>query len=146
MSKIKILDNFFDDEDLLFFNKLVESEGKTQTIREIPEISKKVNDKYKDKLNSIGVTSIEKYVSISCSNSGVGRHKDEKLGDYTHKILIYLNDVPNGGTIIFDGGKDIKIENKANKLVLFDISLEHMSEKFDMKYKKKAIGFRPIMA
>ena len=145
MNKIKILENFLDDEDLEMFIKLVESVGKTQIIKEMPEITKKINNKYKDKLKSIGVSSVERFITISCSNSGVGRHKDEKLGDYTHKILIYLNDVPNGGTIIFNGAQEIKIENKSNKLVLFDISLEHMSEKFDMKYTKKAIGFRPIM-
>ena len=63
------------------------------------------------------------------------------------KILIYLNNVEKGGTIFYGcGGGEEKIANKKNRCVIFDMDIEHESEKFDggvkRDVKKKAIGFR----
>jgi hypothetical protein len=76
-------------------------------------------------------------------------------GKEKYKILIYLNNVENGGTIFYEGEKGRTkekvhvVKNQRNRLVLFDINLEHESEKFRTKVvvdipRKKAIGFRLI--
>jgi hypothetical protein len=62
-------------------------------------------------------------------------------------MFIYLNEVPNGGTIFFDGADEQLVENKLNRLVIFNIGLYHKSQNFlvgDNTFNKKLIGFRII--
>ena len=45
---------------------------------------------------------------------------------------------------LIDDGKEILVENKINRLVLFDINIEHKGQEFSSDYIKKTIGFRTI--
>ena len=75
----------------------------------------------------------------------LGKHKDSiTLYKEKYKILIYLNEVINGGTIFYIDSSTQLVENKKNRLVIFDINLPHESQKFNGEQEKIAIGFRLI--
>jgi hypothetical protein len=109
-------------------------------------LASSIFSKYKDAFNAISVIGLHPSVTITNNNTCIRRHLDKKIGRETHKILIYLNDVPDGGTIFYIGDKERIVENRKGRLVLFDISLEHSGQEFDGRnYRKMAIGFRPLM-
>jgi hypothetical protein len=81
-------------------------------------------------------------VTITNSNNPVFKHTDSKFKNEQFKILIYLNNVHNGGTVFYTEKTSISIMNKENRLVVFDINIPHESQKFSKSDKKIAIGFR----
>lgn len=100
----------------------------------------------KEKLLQINPNWVGLYDKITKTNNfkPLNKHIDKKLFDEKHKMFIYLNEVPDGGSIFFDKNEELLIENKLNRLVIFDISLPHQSQNFIKKKKifKKIIGFR----
>ena len=147
-----VRDNFLEEIDVEKYRKYVDKSGKIQSIIEDEKMAGEFWSKYGGKLlDCCCEGKIMKYVTITNSSRPVGRHKDSKMGGEKYKILIYLNSVEKGGTIFYGGekGKVRKIENKANRCVIFDMDMEHESEKFDggekRTTKKKAIGFRVVI-
>ena len=97
---------------------------------------------YVDKFKELGILGISDDITISKNNKPIPKHRDTKVSGETHKILIYLNNV--SGTYFYIDGKEILVENKVNRLVLFDINIEHKGQEFSCDYIKKTIGFRTI--
>jgi hypothetical protein len=63
------------------------------------------------------------------------------------KLSFYLNDIVDAGTIFYgENDKEVYVQNKMGRAILFDINLEHASQKFtphsDIKY---VLGARPII-
>jgi hypothetical protein len=145
MSVISI-DNFLEPEDLIKYQNYVLCSGLTQKIKEDYELTSDFWNKYGDKLNQnlkdlSNFSGLYPYVTITNSNVPVFKHTDSKFKNEKFKILIYLNNVHNGGTIFYTE-ETISIINKENRLVVFDIDIPHESQKFSKDHKKIAIGFR----
>lgn len=140
---ISTIDNFLDKDDLELYLSLVSKSKSSQTIIEDATITDNFWMKYQSKLKDHHLDLVGIYPKITITNSKkpVIRHMDLKFEDERFKILIYLNEVPNGGTIFYDDNP-VLVDNKENRLVLFDITLHHQSHKFDTEIKKMAIGFR----
>jgi len=103
----------------------------------------KYGDKLNQNLNGISTFSgLYHHVTITNSTNPVFKHTDSKFNNEKFKILIYLNNVQNGGTVFYKENSVITIMNKENRLVVFDIKIPHESEKFCKNDKKIAIGFR----
>ena len=144
---IYTIDDFFDENDLKYFLDYVQNKNITQEILNEPQIANIFWQKYREDIVNIPVLNkcigICPSVTITNSSNPISRHVDKKRHGEQYKILIYLNDVPNGGTIFYpeDTDKPILIENRANRFVLFDINIPHKSQVF-FNSKKIAIGFR----
>ena len=141
---IIIIDNFLESCDVVKYREYVEKVGKTQSIITDEKMTGEFWEKYGDKIGGIGI--ILPYVTVTNSTKPVSRHKDGKLRGEKYKILIYLNGIEkNGGTIFYVNGGVERVQNKENRLVLFDMDIEHESEKFRGDgIVKKAIGFRVL--
>lgn len=141
--RVTFVDNFLTEEDLRFYEYFVKSSNQIQTIVENETYTNNFLRKYSEKLSNIlTITKILPKVTITNSKKPVIRHTDCRYQDENYKLLIYLNDIPNGGTIFFENRKSILVENKKNRLVIFDMSLPHESQPFTGEVKKLAIGFR----
>lgn len=145
-SLLTIIDDFFDKETLKAVSILVLKSRDRQRIVSNPRITDYIYRKCEDKFRSIGITGLQPHITITKNNMPIGKHVDSYLPGVTHKILIYLSNVPDGGTIFYVDGQPHLVENKVNRMVLFDIRLEHESQKFSPKLLKIAIGFRPIFS
>lgn len=139
----KVIDNFLSIEDLEMLSEYVDNNGSAQSRYKSKDIANYVYTNYVDKFNEFGIFGLSDEITISKNNKPIPRHRDNKVSEETHKILIYLNNVNNGGgTYFYIGGKEILVENKENRLVLFDINIEHKGQEFSSDYIKKTIGFR----
>lgn len=142
-NKVVFIDDFLDETDLGFYQNLIKSYNHPQTIIENEIYPSQFLKKYKDKLSdTLKITKILSRVTVTNSIKPVIKHTDCKYEDENYKLLIYLNEIPNGGTIFYNGRKSILVENKKNRLVIFDMSLPHESQSFTGNVKKVAIGFR----
>ena len=142
-NRLVFIDDFLDETDLRFYQNFIKSYNHSQTIIENQMYPSQFLEKYKEKLSDVlTISTILPKVTITNSIKPVIKHTDCKYQDENYKLLIYLNDIPNGGTVFFDGRKSILVENKKNRLVIFDISLPHESQSFTGNVKKLAIGFR----
>ena len=147
---VRFVDNFLEECDLLKYQEYVEKVKTRQSIIKDEKTTREFWQKYGEKVGVCGGKEILPYVTVTNSKKPLGKHKDSKMGGEKYKVLIYLNEIKNGGTIFYNnlegGGKKELIENKVNRMVLFDMDIEHESEKFsednDIIIKKKAIGFR----
>jgi len=141
----KIIDNFLSIEDLEMLLEYVENNGSAQSRFKSKDTANYMYTKYEDTFKEFGILGLNDEITISNNNKPIPKHKDNKISGETHKILIYLNNVNNGGgTYFYIDGKEILVENKVNRLVLFDINIEHKGQEFSRDCKKKTIGFRPI--
>jgi hypothetical protein len=141
----KIIDNFLSIEDLEMLLEYVENNGSAQSRFKSKDTANYMYTKYEDTFKELGILGLNDEITISNNNKPIPKHKDSKISGETHKILIYLNNVNNGGgTYFYIDGKEILVENKVNRLVLFDINIEHKGQEFSRDCKKKTIGFRPI--
>lgn len=138
---MKIIDDFLDEKDLLKYQEFVKSSGKKQNIIEDQKMTSEFWRKYGSKCGD-DVKEIYPYVTITNNSKPVGRHRDAILKEERYKILIYLNDITNGGTKFYVGGETVQIKNAKNRMVMFDMSIEHESEIFKSKTNKMVIGFR----
>jgi len=141
------IDDFLEPEDLIKYRNYALLSGLTQKIKEDHELTTEFWNKYGDKLKQnlkdiSTVSGLYSYVTITNSNNPVIKHIDSKLKNEKFKILIYLNNVHNGGTVFYTEKTSISIMNKENRLVVFDINIPHESQKFSTSDKKIAIGFR----
>jgi hypothetical protein len=146
MLDVRFIDNFLEEMDLEKYRAYVENSGKIQSIIEDSKLAGDFWEKYGGKLDCEKYK-ILPYVTITNGTRPVDRHKDSKMGGEKYKILIYLNDIEKGGTIFYGcGKKKERIANKKNRCVIFDMDIEHESEKFVVGgMKKKAIGFRVVV-
>ena len=134
---------FFSFEDLSFFKDYVLN--KKNGVIQDSYIIEKIWNNYKNKLVTIqeNLTGLLNWVTITNSGGFTLLHRDLKLEDEKFKILIYLNQIEDGGTIFIIDDVEYLIENKSNRLVLFDIELYHKGQIFAEKNKNKlCLGFR----
>lgn len=142
---ITAVDDFLTPEQIDEYKRLIDEKG-TQTNRIHPKkaVVEEFWLRHQDALRAIGVIKIFNQISLSNNTTHLNWHKDPVFGDETHKILIYLNELPSGGGTLFrmpDGS--IRHENAvAGRLVMFDIRLEHAGEPFPTGCAKYTIGFR----
>jgi hypothetical protein len=149
---ILYFDDFLSDEVLKTCQDYIESFS-GQDIEVDEEFVSYFWEKNSKKIQDINPEWVGLYNKITKTNNSkpLNKHKDKKLFDEKYKMFIYLNDVENGGTIFFVDDKEILIENKINRLVIFNIDILHASQYFIEKKvikkknvikKKKVIGFR----
>ena len=138
----KVIDNFLSIEDLEMLLEYVENNGSAQSRFKSKDTANYMYTKYEYTFKELGILGLNDEITISNNNKPIPKHKDSKISGETHKILIYLNNV--SGTYFYIDGKEILVENKVNRLVLFDINIEHKGQEFSRDYIKKTIGFRTI--
>lgn len=140
---IDTIDEFFSQEDL---QKCIDYAKSTtgNRIVKIHEFADYVWNQYSNKLLSINPTwsGIHHDITLTNSIKPISKHQDRKRNNETKKLLIYLNDLENGGTIFYTSDGEILVENRKNRLVCFDINLHHAGQKFT-EGRKISIGFRP---
>lgn len=143
MDKLHIIDNFLFEEDLKKCQDLCLKFKKQRIIMD-QLFADYIWEKYKLKFKNINNEWIGLYGDVTLGNSykPISKHLDEKRNNAKQKILIYLNNIENGGTIFYTPEGDILVNNLENRLVCFDISLYHSGQKFT-EGKKLSIGFRP---
>ena len=140
---IRIIDDFLDESDIIKYTQYVKKQHKKQSIIKDEKITSEFWNKYQNKIG--GNKGILSFVTVTNNTRAVGKHTDSKHNNEKFKILIYLNDVSKGGTIFYPHKcKPQIVQNKKNRLVIFDINIEHEGEKFNPGQEKIAIGFRLI--
>ena len=150
MVVLRYIDDFLEESDVEKYCEYIEKQKVKQSIIKDEKMTSEFWMKYGEK---IGGTEIIPYVTITNSTHPVGRHRDMRHGGTEkYKLLIYLNNVENGGTMFYikeERGEKVQVvKNKRNRLVIFDMDLDHESEKFGKRTvggvitMKKAIGFR----
>jgi hypothetical protein len=146
---IIVCDDFLSNEDFECFRKYVLSKNKTQDVFDDPSFATQFWNRYQKQIRDFDLnpkcSGITSNITITYNSSPIGRHIDTNYHGERYKILIYLNDVPNGGTLFYPPTGTRIVENRANRLVLFDLSILHESQKFNKqmnRLKKMAIGFR----
>jgi hypothetical protein len=146
---ILVCDNFLSNEDFDRFREYVVNKQASQNVVNDSTFAQEFWCLYGKRLQELALipkcTGIAPSVTVTHTSSPIGRHTDVNHHGERYKILIYLNDIPNGGTIFYPPTGTQRVENKANRLVLFDMSILHESDKFNLQHpriKKMAIGFR----
>lgn len=145
---ISVKDNFLQLEDLEFLRAYAIEN--VNTILKDESLTLWFWRKYREKLLEINSRWVGLYPDVTITNSSkpIGKHQDRTtITQAREKLLIYLNEIPNGGTVFFVAGEEVLIQNKVNRLVCFDIQLYHQSENFKVEgqlVNKLAIGFRPV--
>ena len=149
---IYTFDDFLNRDDLVKYQNYAINSKICQNIIKDNTFALDFWEKYGKKLNenvkkdNLYFEGVYPEVTISNSSKPIIKHCDKKMHSERFKILIYLNTVIHGGTIFYEEEKgSCLINNKVNRLVLFDIRLPHESENFSgHDDKKMAIGFRLI--
>lgn len=141
---IVVLDDFLEPEDLIQYQNYVKTKHTSQKIIDDPDFVKQFWSQYGEKLIQFNPDYKGLYpcVTITHTQTPIARHIDKKRFNEQYKILIYLNDIPNGGTIFYLNSSQQLVQNKANRLVCFSMDIPHESERFNPSLKKMAIGFR----
>jgi len=143
---IYTIDDFLEQEDVLKYKNYIIESGLSQNIKQDAELTSDFWSKYGEKLNKsldLHFSGVYPQVTITHSRKPVSKHTDSKYNDEKYKILIYLNTIENGGTIFFlKENEKRSINNRENRLVVFDMMIPHESEKFQAGERKMAIGFR----
>ena len=119
----KVIDNFLSIEDLEMLSEYVDNNDSAQSRYKSKDITNYIYTNYEDKFKELGIFGLSDDITISKNNKPIPKHRDNKVSGETHKILIYLNNVNN-------------------RLVIFDINIEHKGQEFSCDYIKKTIGFR----
>lgn len=143
MLSIQVVDDFLSAEDLKSCIEYA-CKGAANRIVLDQDFADSIWSKYSRKLLKINQEWVGLYSDITLSNlkTPIKKHIDQKRNSAEHKLLIYLNDVKNGGTIFYEDEKEHLVDNKANRLICFDIRLPHRGQAFTGS-RKIAIGFRP---
>lgn len=98
----------------------------------------KLIDAYDEQTNKISPFFPYRWIMLMRYPEGQGtiyRHKDTYNSDAeyeanTYSMLLYLNDVEEGGeTVIFDGKNELIIKPKAGKLLIMSGDIEHEARK-----------------
>ena len=140
---IYIYPNLLSDLECKELENIVNRMGRTKFIgncRDLEEIlQSKVIPKIPLKIKSCGI------VSMNIDPRPVCFHVDSILGEETHKLLVYLNVLSDGGGTEFctqDGEEFCKVKGKMGTVVIFDMKLFHRGEKFPVGEIKKTCGLR----
>jgi len=146
-------DDFLSEEDLHRYQTYVCNKRASQGVNEDNELAQDFWERYQNRLHALIQTvspsttlnGVGSSVTVTHTMSPIGRHVDVNHHGERYKVLIYLNHVPKGGTLFYPSSGTERVQNRTNRLVLFDMGLLHESEKFNFhrdKVKKLAIGFR----
>ena len=104
----KVIDNFLSIEDLEMLSDYVDNNGSAQSRYKSKDIANNIYTKNVDKFKELGILGLSDEITISKNNKPIPKHKDNKVSEETHKILIYLNNVNNGGgTYFYIDGKEL---------------------------------------
>jgi hypothetical protein len=144
---VKYIDNFLSTEDMQQFTLYIKEKQVSQQVIQDSTFVNYFWEHYGERIreiepNCIGITPS---VTLTQTSTPISRHVDINHHGERYKVLIYLNDIPNGGTLFYPSSGTQLVENKANRLVLFDMSILHESQKFNTRAcrtRKIAIGFR----
>ncbi|NCY21031.1 hypothetical protein EBX31_03625 [bacterium] len=142
---ITVVDGFLTLEEVEEFKRLIDDRGvQSNRIYLKRELAATFWERHREALTAIGVGKIYNQVTLSNSSTHLKWHKDPIFSDETHKILIYLNELPSGGGTLFkmSDGSIRREQAVPGRLILFDICLEHSGEKFPSGCAKYTIGFR----
>lgn len=156
MKDVIVVENFLSEDECAYYRKIIDDGYKKQSLQLIAKREDIVNKFIADHLDDLrmidlsGVTTkgVHNDVTLSRSSKAIPRHKDKVIRkDDKWKLLIYLNDIKDGGgTIFYETMKTkegFKVNNKMGSAVFFDITLPHAGERIsEMKY---TIGFRLII-
>lgn len=91
------------------------------------------------------LTEILPLVTVTHTRQPIGRHYDRRHAHERAKVLVFLNEVPEGGTLFHlprPHATSLLVENRRNRVVVFDLGLAHESQRFAPQHTKMAIGFR----
>ena len=139
------IDNFLSEDCLKACQDYIDKYS-GQGIDDDEEFVKYFWEENKEKLIKINPNWVGLYNVVTKTNNFVpiSIHTDKKLFDEKHKMFIYLNEVDDGGCTFFENGEELVIENRLNRLIVFDIKLTHQGQNFvkNKKIFKKVIGFR----
>lgn len=140
---IYIIDDFLSLEDLEYYKDYINKHfSESNVFVSNEDMISTFWKKYKEKIQSkVDITGLTNRITMGKSNIPIPKHTDRCFENEKYKLLIYLNNVPNGGTVFLTQPPQ-KIENKANRLVIFDMSLLHKGECFSGGQIKYTIGFR----
>jgi hypothetical protein len=146
---ISTLDHFLDPTDLEYYSEYVRARNTTQKVINDPETAFTFWKRYQSVITAIVPDAVAIYpsVTVTQTRTPIQRHTDTNHHGERYKLLVYLNDIVNGGTIFYPPGLPaVTIQNQANRMVIFDMDIPHESQDFtsSTKYpqKKMAIGFR----
>jgi hypothetical protein len=151
---IFIVDEFLNIRELEKYKTLV-NQKQSQKVIEDSKLAEEFWELYGDEIRKLDSNCIGIFPSVTITNSTkpIQRHTDVNRHGERYKILIYLNSVPNGGTLFYANDTVKLIENRENRLVMFDMRISHESQDFQKlpaklaaeqgeSIKKLAIGFR----
>lgn len=146
---IYICDDFLSETDLIRFQEYVTNHSVSQKVIEDSTFSESFWKTYGEQICKLDpkCTGVASSVTVTHTSAPIGRHKDINHHGEHYKALIYLNSIPKGGTLFYPPTGTQLVENKPNRLVLFDMDILHESQKFDYRQhrtKKMAIGFRVL--
>jgi hypothetical protein len=140
-----VIDDVITTEEVATYLDLVKRSPLKQGNKDYPDVTASFWGRHGTRLTELGFTGILPTVTVSKNKSPLPRHTDQRIGAGTYKVLIYLNEVPAGGTVFYlSGGREELIENRLGRMVLFNIGLPHASQVFSRSGGriKYTIGFR----
>ena len=140
-----VIDDVITAEEVATYLDLVKRSPLKQGNENHPDFTAAFWSRHATRLAELGFTGILPTVTVSKNKSPLPRHTDQRIGAGTYKVLIYLNEVPAGGTVFYlPGGWEELVENRVGRMVLFDIGLPHASQVFSRRgdRMKYTIGFR----
>lgn len=149
MSGVHVIDDFLQVDDLNYLIRYILTQcAHHNIIIKDESITSWIWKRYNDILNEYNISCIDEYVTVTYDKKPVGTHKDKIMNtanNEKYKLIIYLNNVKDGGTIFHVGDKKYLVENKVNRLVIFDINLYHRAQlQHNLEYDtcKMLFGFR----
>lgn len=92
-------------------------------------------------LGDAGITGWEPYVTLTNSAKPNDWHFDRPKGRARHKLFVYVNAVPEGGTIFGRRAQHL-VPNAPGAAVLFPIALEHRGQVHAPGHVKRVVGLR----
>lgn len=122
--------------------KYLPSQADIQSVRKNPGCADEVWQLVRANLPELPEGRPTGTVTLTASRKGVAWHRDSPRHEGTHKLLIYLNEVPAGGTFFGSPKNPVLVESRIGRAVLFDLRAEHASQTFAPKYRKLALGLR----
>lgn len=157
-TEVYLLKNFLSKKQCEDIITLFTYIKENQCVVEIEHLAKKIwnhigdnigqmifNDKRRNKY--FKVTGVSNKITVTKVYSPLSKHRDLKSEGEVYKMYFYLNKISSGGGTSFyaHGEKALEIENEPGSGVLFDIDLEHESQRFPNQERKYVIGVRPII-
>jgi len=138
VTSVYVIDDLLSEEQCSYFIEEINKLNVSQSIVNAPYLSDALWSITKEKLVKFNFSGFNDLVTVTKTKMSYGKHVDDKYEGDKYKLLVYLND--SAGTSFY--GKEVtQVEGKAGRGVLFDISIEHGSQRVsNLKY---VIGVRP---